>query len=53
MPLVIEPPVADSAAALADTGVIKVESCRAVLHVTSECSLERTADLVAVLSKAL
>ena len=53
VPLVIEP-LADpaAAAASADTGVISVEICGAVLHVSPECSPERAAALVAALRKA-
>ncbi len=54
VPLVIERSVADTAsAASADTGVIKVEICGAVLHVTPDCSPDRAAALVAALRKAL
>lgn len=54
VPLVIERSVADTAsAASADTGVIKVEICGAVLHVTPGCSPDRAAALVAALRKAL
>jgi transposase len=54
VPLVIEP-LADVAAtaASADTGVIRVEICGAVLHVTPECSPERAAALAAALRKVL
>ena len=54
VPLVIERSVADTAcAASADTGMIKVEICGAVLHVTPDCSPDRAAALVAALRKAL
>ena len=54
VPLVIERSVADTAsAASADTGVITVEICGAVLHVTPDCSPDRAAALVAALRKAL
>jgi transposase len=54
VPLVIERSVADTvAAASADTGVIRVEICGAVLHVTPDCSPDRAAALVAALRKAL
>ncbi len=44
VPLVIERSVADTASAeSADTGVIKVEICGAVLHVTPDCSPDRAA----------
>ena len=49
VPLVIEP-LADASA---DTGVIRVEICGAVLHVTPDCSPERVAALAAALGKAL
>jgi transposase len=52
VPLVIEP-MADVAAAPADTGVIRVEICGAVLHVAPNCSPERVAALAAALRKAL
>lgn len=54
VPLVIEP-LADAAAAAAsaDTGVIRVEICGAVLHVSPDCSPERVASLVAALRKVL
>jgi len=52
VPLVIEP-MADAAAAPADTGVIRVEICGAVLHVSPDCSPERAAALVAALRKVL
>ena len=54
VPLVIES-LANSAAtvASADTGVIRVEICGAVLHVTPDCSPERVAALAAALGKAL
>lgn len=51
VPLVIEP-LAD-AAGPADTGVIRVEICGAVLHVAPNCSPERAAALVAALRKVL
>lgn len=51
VPLVIEP-LADAAAS-ADTDVIRVEICGAVLHVTPDCSPERAAALVAALRKVL
>jgi transposase len=54
VPLVIEPSVTDTAAAAsADTGVIRVEICGAVLHVTPDCRPERAAALVAALRKVL
>ncbi len=54
VPLVIEPSAPDTAAvALADTGVIRVEICGAVLHVAPDCSPERAAALVAALRKVL
>ena len=49
VPLVIEP-LADASA---DTGVIRVEICGAVLHVSPDCSPERVAALAAVLRKVL
>jgi transposase len=52
VPLVIES-LADAAAASADTGVIRVEICGAVLHVAPDCSPERAAALVAALRKVL
>ena len=54
VPLVIEP-LADAAAAAAsaDTGVIRVEICGAVLHVAPDCSPERVAALAVALRKAL
>ena len=54
VPLVIES-LANSAAtvASADTGVIRVEICGAVLHVMPDCSPERVAALAAALRKAL
>lgn len=52
VPLVIEA-LADAAAASADTGVIRVEICGAVLHVAPDCSPERVAALAAALRKAL
>jgi transposase len=52
VPLVIEP-LADAAAVSADTGVIRVEICGAVLHVAPDCSPERAAALVAALRKVL
>ncbi len=52
VPLMIEP-LADAAAASADTGVIRVEICGAVLHVSPDCSPERAAALVAALRKVL
>jgi transposase len=52
--LVIEPLVDTAAAAApADTGVIRVEICGAVLHVTPECSPGRAAALAAALRKVL
>ena len=51
VPLVIEPFAA--AAASADTGVIRVEICGAVLHVAPDCSPERAATLAAALRKVL
>ena len=51
VPLVIEPLV--DAAGPADTGVIRVEICGAVLHVSPDCSPERAAALAAALRKAL
>jgi transposase len=52
VPLVIEP-LADAAAASVDTGVIRVEICGAVLHVSPDCSPDRAAALVAALRKVL
>ena len=52
VPLVIEA-LADAAAASADTGVIRVEICGAVLHVAPDCSPERVAALAAAFRKAL
>ena len=49
VPLVIEP-LADASA---DTGVIRVEICGAVLHVAPDCSPERAATLAAALRKVL
>jgi transposase len=46
-------PSADAAAASADRGVITVEICSAVLHVSPDCSPERAAVLVAALRKVL
>ena len=51
VPLVIEP-LADASGS-ADTGVIRVEICGAVLHVAPNCSPERAAALVAALRKVL
>ena len=51
VPLVIEP-LADASGS-ADTGVIRVEICGAVLHVAPDCSPERAAALVAALRKVL
>ena len=53
VPLVIEPLTDAAAAASADTGVIRVEICGAVLHVAPDCSPERAAALVAALRKVL
>lgn len=54
VPLVIEPPISDTAAAaVGGTGVIRVEICGAVLHVVPDCSPERVAALAAALRKAL
>ncbi len=54
VPLVIEPSSPDiAAAAPADTGVIRVDICGAVLHVTPDCNPERAAALVAALRKVL
>lgn len=54
VPLMIEPSTDPAAAAASDdTGVIKVELCGAVLHVTPECSPERAAALAAALRKVL
>ena len=54
VPLVIEPLAdADAAAASADTGVIRVEICGAVLHLAPDSSPERAAALVAALGKVL
>lgn len=54
VPLVVEPPALDTAAAApADTSVIRVEICGAVLHVTPDCSPERAAALAAALRKVL
>lgn len=54
VPLVIEPSPPDTAAAApADTGVIRVDICGAVLHVTPDCNPERAAALVAALRKVL
>ena len=54
VPLVIEPSAVDTvAAALTDTGVIKVEICGAVLHVAPACSPDHAAALVAALRKVL
>jgi transposase len=52
VPLVIEP-LADAAAASADTGVIRVEICGAVLDVMPDCSPDRAAALAAALRKVL
>ncbi|WP_112312919.1 IS66-like element accessory protein TnpA [Pseudogemmobacter bohemicus] len=54
VPLVIES-LADAATAAVstDTGVIRVEICGAVLHVTPDCSPERAAALVAAVRKVL
>lgn len=50
VPLVVEPLTnTASAAASADTGMIKVEICGAVLHVTPDCSPDRAAALRKVL----
>ena len=49
VPLVIEP-LADASA---DTGVIRVEICGAVLHVMPDCSPDRAAALAAALRKVL
>ena len=49
VPLVIEP-LADASA---DTGVIRVEICGAVLQVAPDCSPERAAALVAALRQVL
>ncbi|WP_415183116.1 transposase [Phaeovulum sp.] len=48
VPLMIERSVAATAAASADTGVIKIKICGAVLHVTPDCSPDRAAALVAL-----
>jgi transposase len=54
VPLVIEPSAADTAAAaVTETGVIKVKICSAVLHVAPGCSPERAVASVAALRKAL
>lgn len=54
VPLVIEPSPPDTAAAApADTGVIRVDICGAVLHVTPDCNPERAAALAAALRKVL
>ena len=54
VPLVIEP-LADAAAAAAsaDTGVIRVEICGAVLHVMRDCRPDRAAALAAARRKVL
>ncbi len=52
VPLMIEA-MADAAAAPADTGVIRIEVCGAVLHVSPDCSPERVAALAAALRKVL
>ena len=49
VPLVFEP-LADASA---DTGVIRVEICGAVLHVMPDCSPDRAAALAAALRKVL
>ena len=51
VPLVIGPFAA--AAVSADTGVIRVEICGAVLQVAPDCSPERAAALVAALRQVL
>ena len=56
VPLVIEPLAdadADADAASADPGVIRVEICGAVLHVSPDCSPERAAALAAALRTVL
>lgn len=54
VPLVIEPSATNPAAAApAETTVIKIEICGAVLHVAPDCSPDRAAALVAALRKAL
>ena len=54
VPLVIEPSPPDTAAAApADTGVIRVDICGVVLHVTPDCNPERAAALAAALRKVL
>ena len=54
VPLVIEPSISDTAAAaVGGTGVIRVEICGAVLHVSPDCSPERAAALMAALRKVL
>lgn len=54
VPLVIEPSAPDTAAeARADTGVIRVEICGAILHVAPDCSPERAAALASALRKEL
>lgn len=54
VPLVIEPSAPDTVAtAPADTAVIRVEICGAVLHVTPECRPDRAAALAAALRKVL
>lgn len=52
VPLVIEP-LAAAAPALADTGVISVQVCGAVLHVAPDCSPERAAAMAAAVRKVL
>jgi transposase len=52
VPLMIEPS-ADIPAASVDTGVIRIEDCGAVLHVSPDRSPEHAAGLVAALRKVL
>ena len=54
VPLVIEPSATNlAAAAPAETTVIKIEICGAVLHVAPDCSPDRAAASVAAFRKAL
>jgi transposase len=54
VPLMIEPTAPDMAAtAPADTAVIRVDICGAVLHLAPGCSPERAAALAAALRKVL
>ncbi len=54
VPLVVDPVESPGPVnATTDTGVIRVEIARAVLHVASDCSPDRAAALAAALKRAL